>query len=403
MLRDLRILVYVQPEFQVTDTNGALSFAGGDFPTNSNNRFTLRRGRLKVAYEHSNTKGLKILDLAFMFDATERGFVIKEAYGKVVDPWIGWFGLQVGSNNRPFGYEISHTPSLRETPEFARMSQVLFPGEVDIGATLVVESPTTFKPVYLRLDAGAYNGLGSNVLEFDRRKDFIGHLQARKTFGDKLKFTIWGGASYYYGGVMQSTPFVYQLKSTNNGGFIYGRDTDSAGVNKKYFKREYYGADLQISLDYKIGTTQLRGEFIAGQQPGTAASPTVPVAPGSDLYLRKFNGAYFTFVQTFKHKLKTQTICHDIVLRYDWYDPDARLKGHALSSINDVFESRADIKYQTIGVGYIFRPYDWFKLMVYYDIVKNETTDVIGYTRDLKDNVLTIRTQFMFDSNWFKK
>lgn len=400
VLREFRIVVFLQPQFQHADTQGISSYAGGDFPAHSDNRFLLRRGRLRVSYEHENIRHIKVVDLAFMFDATEKGFMVKEAYGRVNDPWTGWLGLQAGIYNRPFGYEVTHLAVVREVPEFARMSQVLFPGECDLGAGLIVESPAKFKPVYLRLDAGAYNGLGSTVAEFDRRKDFIGHVQARKTFGDKLKYTIWGGASYYYGAVMQSTPAVYALTNNFTGDMVYQATIDTASVNKKYYKREYYGADLQFGIDYKSGTTTLRGEFIAGQQPGTLANPTVPVATGSDLYIRSFNGAYFTFVQTFKHKLKSQAIYHDIVFRYEWYDPNTKLKGADLAL---ALGSKSDIKYQTFGVGYIFRPANWFKLLLYYDIVKNENTSLNGFTSDLRDNVFTLRTQFTFDSNWFKK
>lgn len=94
---------------------------------------------------------------------------------------------------------------------------------------------------------------------------------------------------------------------------------------------------------------------------------------------------------------------HDFVFKYDWYDPNAQIAGKDLSTAFDARDSRADVRYQSFEVAYIFRPYDWFKLMIHYDIVKNEKTNIAGYNRDLKDNVLTIRTQFTFDSNWFKK
>ena len=94
---------------------------------------------------------------------------------------------------------------------------------------------------------------------------------------------------------------------------------------------------------------------------------------------------------------------HDFVFKYDWFDPNTRITGKDLSTVNDSKLSLADVKYQTFGVGYVFRPTDYFKLMLYYDIVKNETTGITGFNRDLKDNVFTLRTQFMFDSRWFNK
>ncbi len=74
-----------------------------------------------------------------------------------------------------------------------------------------------------------------------------------------------------------------------------------------------------------------------------------------------------------------------------------------MTGTNDSRAGKGDVRYQTFGFGYVFRPYDWFKLMLYYDIVQNEKTNLAGYSRDLRDNVLTLRTQFTFDTNWFKK
>jgi hypothetical protein len=403
-LREFRVQLYVQPQFQKTDTSGAKSYAGGDFPSTSDNRFTIRRGRLKLSYEHENAKGFKIAELAFQIDVTEKGFTPKDFYARVIDPWTGWIGLQGGMFSRPFGFEVPYSDGLSESPERGRMSQIIFPGERDLGAALVIESPKTFKPVYLRLDASVVNGTGNTVSDIDRRKDFIGHLQAAKTFGAETgtNFTLSGGVSYYNGGVLQSTPFVYDLEKTSNV-LKYTKITDSSSVNKKFYKREYYGVDLQAKLDYKLGQTILRGEFIAGTEPGTSTASSTPTALGSDLYIRKFNGAYFYFIQTFKQRVKGSTIYHDLVFKYDVYDPNSQIRGKDLSIVNDPHLSGADVKYQTFGVGYLFRPYEFFKLTVWYDFVKNENTNIPGYKTDLKDNVLTIRGQFYFDSWWFNK
>src|ERR1044072_8062727 len=48
----IRIGGYMQPQFQVAESKGAKSYNGGDFPSNSNNRFMLRRGRIRIEYVH---------------------------------------------------------------------------------------------------------------------------------------------------------------------------------------------------------------------------------------------------------------------------------------------------------------------------------------------------------------
>src|SRR5690606_37973347 len=50
----LRFSGYIQPQFQYIQQKGAKSYAGGDFPKEVNNRFMLRRGRIRVDYERFN-------------------------------------------------------------------------------------------------------------------------------------------------------------------------------------------------------------------------------------------------------------------------------------------------------------------------------------------------------------
>jgi hypothetical protein len=402
VLKKFRFSGYIQAQYQRADTAGAPSYNGGDFAPASSNRFMLRRARLRVAFEHENAKGIRLVETVFFTDATDKGFSIKDIYGRLTEPWTGWIGIQGGYFMRPFSYEQNYPSAMRETPERGRMSQILMPGERDLGAALIIESPKTFKPVYLRLDAGVFNGTGA-FSEIDSRKDFIGRLQARKVFGKGTTYTLSGGASYYNGRVLYSTPFSYNLSTDSLGILRYTKTTDSAAVGKKYSKREYWGVDMQFIIDYKIGTTTFRGEYIAGREPGTANATSTPTALGSDIYNRNFNGAYFYFIQTFKHNLKKINLAHDFVFKFDFYDPNNRIKGKDLSKVNDPYVSKADIRFNTFGFGYSFRVADWFKLMAYYDYVINEKTNIPGYTGNIKDNIFTLRTQFAFDTKWFTK
>src|SRR5882757_1124300 len=53
----LRFAGYMQPQFQWIESKGAKSYDGGDFSPNSDNRFMLRRGRIRIDYLHYNDKG----------------------------------------------------------------------------------------------------------------------------------------------------------------------------------------------------------------------------------------------------------------------------------------------------------------------------------------------------------
>ena len=176
---------------------------------------------------------------------------------------------------------------------------------------------------------------------------------------------------------------------------------------KKYYQRTYYGAHLEAKADYYIGTTAIRAEYITGTQPGTLTTSQVPTGtgtavPGQDLYIRNFNGGIFYLVQSFKNHLRDgHTIYHDITLKFDWYNPNTAVKQKQLTSGNNF--TYTDVEYSTLGAGYTFAPYAWFKLVIWYDYVINSKTGLTGYRTDYKkDNVLTIRTQFNIDTWWFK-
>jgi hypothetical protein len=426
ILREFRIQAYIQPEWQRADTANITSVDGGNFPSAANNRFLLRRGRFKLSWQHEivNKKGdtIKVGEFAFQFDASERGFTaLKDFYGKIIDPWTGWVGLQGGIFLRPFGWESPSSPLTHESPEFSRMNQTIMPNEVELGEEIFVESPRTFKPVYLRVDLNVVNGqgigVGSQTGTYESRKDFITRAIIGKVWNLKngLKIGVNASGSYYYGGVLQTTNNVYQVVNAN--GVEVFKDVtagtaDTAGKLHTYYKRQYYGAHLQLNMDYKLcssatATTTIRGEFIGGQQPGQAGSSQVPLGsgasiPGVDLYVRSFRGFMVYYTQGFHYKAGKQQMHSDITVKYDMYDPNTKISGSSLNKANGF--SPTDLTYNTIGVGYTWCPVPYFKLVLWYDHVINEKSGLAGWSADYKkDDVFTLRTQFMIDTWWFDK
>jgi hypothetical protein len=432
ILSEFRFQSYIQVEWQRGDTSGKQSatplgidgvgsFQGGQFPAYANNRFLLRRSRFKLSFEHTNKRDLKILEFAFQLEAYNYnnlgagapGPLVKEFYGRLIDPWIGWFSFQGGIFSRPFGYETPSNPAFAESPEFARVNQTMLPNEAELGAGIIIESPAKFEKVYLRLDAFAVNGVGVGVASqtgaYMNRKDFIGRIKAGKMWNVNAttKLGLNGSLSYYNGGVLQTTSNVDVLQKNSAGQLVYTNISNAAGEFKNVYIREYYGAHLELKADYALGTTTLRGEFMSGVQPGTPNSSLAPTGtelsyppPFLDLFIRRFMGGSALLTQSFKQKVKNHLIMHDITFKYDVYNPQTQLKGYQLNIQNPF--AITDIKYTTLGFGYSITPYNWFKLMIWYDWVMNENTNIPGYLTDYKkQNVLTIRTQFYIDSWWF--
>lgn len=391
LLKKIKVTGYIQAQYQIADSAGISSVAGGSFPANVDNRFSVRRGRVKFTYDNTLTSSV------IQIDVTEKGVAIKDAYIKITEPWSKSLSLTAGVFDRPFGYEISYSSSMRESPERARMTQTLFPGERDLGAKITFQPAKTSKWNFFKAEAGLFNGSTGLTSDFDSKKDFIGNIGInRTTKSEKINYGF--RASYYNGGWRQSTSKVYTMAGDSLGlnAFLLDYDTANYGA---ITKREYIGFDGQVNVDWAAGLTSFRAEYIQGLQPSISSTSVSPVALiTNDAFNRNFQGMYFYFLQNIA-STKFQ-----FVFKYDIYDPNTDVKGDEIGkgvkNYDDLKFSKTnknDIKYTTTGLGLVYRYDTNIKVTAYYDIVKNETSkNLKGYSQDLSDNVFTLRLQYKF-------
>jgi hypothetical protein len=393
----LKVTGWLQAQYQWTETNGAKTFDGGDFLTNSNNRFMIRRGRVKFTYTQ------KLTQYVLQLNATERGVNLVDIYGVVKDPWSHQFALTVGVMNRPFGYEIQQSSANRETPERSRFTQVLLPNERDLGA-MVTFQPTKGKKMFgLKVDAGFFNGTGiavpgttslngAGVVDFDKFKDFMAHaVYQRTTKSTKVNYGF--GGSYYNGGFILQSNKLYNSLSVNNLGLQtwIAADTSTTTFKGKRAERTYYDVEFQVSFENKLGKTSVRSEYIFGTQTGTINNSKSPSSLPTDVvaYARNFDGFYTYLIQRIgKSK-------HEVALKYEWYDPNTKLaaKDFAVGTMM----KDTELKYTMLGIGYNYYLDENVKFMCYYNFVKNESAmGITGFNKDLKDDVFTIRMQYRF-------
>jgi hypothetical protein len=392
----LKLTGYIHAQYQVADSEGIASYAAGNFAAGVDKRFLIRRGRVKLDYSRMSDEGDIMTQAIVQIDYSQNGLALRDAYVNVLDPMTKWFGLKVGAMDRPFSYELTYSSSVRETPERGRMSQILFPGEKDLGAQIYIMPNKTSRLRFFKLDAGFYNGTGVLNNDFDKYKDFISRLSFFKN-NEKETIKYSGGMSYYNGGHRNGNKYLDVLQKAPSGNHFWAvKDSSSVNASKKG-NQVYYGADAQVSIQWKGGLTTLRAEYIQGTQAGTASSSSTPrEVVTTNTFQRNFNGAYFYFVQNIANSR------HNIVVKYDWYDPNTDVKeseiGAVSTSASDgtVALNAADIKYSTLGLGYYFNYDQNWRFLLYADIVKNDPTKLTGYGTDLKDNVLTIRVQYKF-------
>lgn len=390
----LRFGCYIQPQFQWTSGKGSRNYSGGDFAPESNNRFMLRRGRFRLDYVRRNKEQLPVAQFAFQLDGTERGVNIRDLWGRVFENKFHLFSLTMGMYGRPFGYELILSSSERESPERGRMSQILMRTERDLGAMLSIEprDPKS-KFQWVRFDIGAFNGQGlTGPGEYDSHKDIITRIHASPQRINRLGWKLSGGFSAFIGGLTSQSNIYYKIDGKGEDATLL---KDSSGKNfLKVLPRDYYSADAQLRIPNRRGFTELRAEYWTGGQTGTLASsetpgtyPQVNNQPGP-LTTRKFNGAFFYLLQNLGHER------HQLVLKYDWYDPNIKVKGQEVTSAHGF--TTADIKYQTFGAGYVWYLNPNFKATLWYDHIRNESTAINGFTKDADDDVLTCRLQYRF-------
>lgn len=384
VLERIKISGFIHAQYQKADTLGAKSFNGGDFADASSQRFMVRRGYLR--FEYLGT----LATYSVLINANERGVSVLDAYFNIKEPWLKVFSLKGGIFYRPFGYELGYSRTLRESPELSRVNQLLFPGERDLGASITFQMPesSAFHP--LKIDAGLFTGNGINP-ETDDKLDFIGRIGIADAI-KKAKMDYGIGISYYYGSVYHAKKEVYQMVDLD--GIQAFRQLIADTTPGNYYNRKYLGFDGQFSIQTLLGKTSIHGEFITGDQPGAekiTISPTIPIT--YTLYLRKFQGRTVFLIHSLPKSM------HSIVLKYDFYDPNTEISGDEIGKTATSVKATngADIAYSTWGFGWITDFNKNLRLMIYYDLVRNETSkNLSGFTQDQKDNVITIRVQYKF-------
>lgn len=382
---------YLQPQFQYIQTPGAASFNGGDFAPNSDNRFRIRRGRIRMDYTGYDSKGRPSTYFVLQFDGTERGVNVRDFWGRYYENKLELFHFSAGMMARPFGFELLYSSINREAPERGRMSQVLMQTERDLGFMFsFAPRKKESKLKWLGVDAGIYNGQGlTGIQEYDSHKDVVSKLSFKKLHIPNTKMVFSAGASYFYGGIVSQNNTYYHY---TNGMMTADSTASNTG---KVMPRRYYGVDAQLQIPNKKGISEFRAEYIAGKQTATLSStvtpgayPTTSTGAIAPLAVRDFNGAYFYYLQ---HLGSTK---HQAVLKYDWYDPNTKVSGNEVSASKNL--TAADIRYNTIGGGYIYYVTPNLKLTLWYEHPMNEKTGIKGMDQDLKDDNFTCRAQFSF-------
>jgi hypothetical protein len=396
-LAKIKVGGYIQAQWQHSDSIGGPAVAGGNMPVNTDRRMMVRRARLKTTYDGGISK--YILEL----EALPSGVSLKDVEILMLEPWLKTFSLAFGVMDRPFGFEISYSSSMIETPERSRFENAYFSGEKDLGVALGIEPQANAGFLqFLNFKGGLFTGQGGstpNLDEIDREMDFIGRLGFKAPFAD-IGLAIDGGFSAYLGQVEDASDTAFTMSGK--------KFTATTGNRLQTFDRQVFGVDAQLYYDIPVlGGASLRFEYAWGEVPGTAGSakpyaPATAIGPftpaatlgGPALYTRNVAGWYATWVQNLGSRFQG-------VLRYDLYDPNTDVSGSDIGKAGSGLTA-SDISIGTLGYGLIYHWSGNLKLVAYYDMIMNEEADsaatggLAAWKKDLNDNMFTFRAQVKF-------
>jgi phosphate-selective porin len=276
-LRRVLFSGYVQARYE--------SFENSEAGTGTVDRFTVRRARLVTAARPANAVGVRLQLDAVSSAGNPPSSQPSTTTVQVKDAWIDWFPWQdplagptftIGQMKWPFGFEVTQSSGVRETPERANWSRRLFPDERDRGAKI---ASTAGKPLFW--EWGLYNGTGINTNDNNNNKDTVGRI--RYSFGQMLDL----GVSGYFGKAFEPAS-----------------GTGAAAVPARSFVKNRYGADFELFLPWGM---QVRGEFVQGRgrQVVGAGAPLGRNPRGWDAQIN--------------YNLGTKNV---LVAKYDWFDED---------------------------------------------------------------------------------
>ena len=380
---------YVQSDWNILNqaSSDQLNYSTGN-PLNDQ-RFLIRRARLKATLDREYTAGVLELD-GNTVSGTQARLVDAEASVKLPGEHADDVPLimaTLGMFKIPFGYELLQSDRDRLFMERSAAERALFPGEYDIGARL--QGGWRFVRYAIAVQNG--NPLGDKTFpgrDPNNAKDVTGRLGVDTPVTDVV--SVSGGFSGLSGtGFHPGTPATkasVQWVDRNENGVLDPSELittpGKSATASKNFGRFAYGADLELSVDVPdVGKTVAYGEVYWAKNLDRGILPADPVAVGRDY--REFGG----------YGALTQDIgaYAAVGVRYDYYRSDLdstdQSRGLLVPSSNALQTVSLVAGARAVGA----------RLTLEYDFNWNHNgLDANGLPTNLKSNTLILRGQWVF-------
>jgi hypothetical protein len=353
------------------------------------NRFTLRRGRLRVDYQKGYFSSTLAIDVN-----TIRGLQVRPHAADVTVRWpmeqderLPFIAASVGLLRIPFGFEVPLPAPQQLFVERPIFAGALFPGFWDMGARI----HGGFRA--LRYAVAAMNGHPTADRQFALRdpnesKDLVARVGIETKVIEPVK--VIGGLSLVTGrGFHRGTPSTKDTvvwRDNNEDGLVDVSELrpvpGTAATPSEGYKRFALGSDLRVFVEVpRLGQLAVMGEVVWAQNLDRGLVPSNPVTAGRDV---RQLGWYVGFTQEI-------TRWAQVGVRYDRYDPDADARDQQGLALVP-----KDATFTDLSLAAAFR-WSPARFVAQYDHVTNALgRDVNGAPSTLKDDRFLIRSEVVW-------
>ncbi|MGO8996449.1 MAG: hypothetical protein ACLQVI_24300 [Polyangiaceae bacterium] len=384
-----RVSGFVQIDWIAVDQESQDQVSGSTGQPLNQDRFTLRRGHLRVDAKHGILEGVLEIDANTTNGVQVRPFDAEVSlhWPEKPDDHLPDVLCSVGLMRIPFGFENQEFDYVRPFLERATVINALFPGENDLGARL--------KARYRFLDfaVAAMNGNPLGDLEFPaldpvQSKDVVGRIGVDFEIvpGVRLQAGTSAdtGTGFHPGTPASGNVLVWQ--DMNGDGLVEPNEITAIGgqpaTPSQEFSRWAVAGDVRLIVRIApLGDLSFRGEIVDAMNLDRGLEVADPIGAGHNL--REF-GWYIGATQEL-------TKWGAIGARYDSYNPNSDT--YQQQPLNLVPINRT---YTTLALMGMLR-YETARLLVEYDINTNPLgIGANGMPTTLADNTFTLRGQLVF-------
>jgi len=380
----LRVTGYFQAQYEThQDSEDQLAIGGA--PLNQD-RFVLRRARLKLERDWAYGGVMFEVDAntvhgpAFVAQHAEISLAYRDEHHH---PFIQLTG---GLFDNPFGWEVVESPRDRPFMERSFASRGFFPAEPDLGVRL------SGQVAWFRYSVAVVNGqplgdrTGFVLQDPNAHKDIVGRVGVAVDTSPAVQIrggvSVLNGKGFHAGSDPTKNTLVWK-DSNENGQLDNGEERAAPGtaaVPSQNFDRWALGADLELELHARFGTTKLTGEVTAGSDMDRNVFIADPITTGYD---ERELGGYVSLIEEFAFGMIAG-------FRYDTYNPDSDFLDS--SRLGKFIPSSETVTTYAPLLGFQFPHHA--RLVAEYDFIQDALArDAEGVPTDKKNNIFTVRLQ----------